>query len=410
MNQNSTEDIRIVTKFLETDILKDQNADTVSKILELAPSSFKFINEDLAREMRELLKIESIKDLTNLDPNAPVESLESRDDIDATPISAISEKFPDFGEKLKKAVTLSLLFIKAQEKKEPIKKKEQKTVVLGLSNAGKTSLLSRFGGQLGIQDLASLEPTRGVERSEIETDEMVFYIWDFGGQEDHREEYLKDPEKYFLGIDLIIYVIDIQASEQYEESILYFKRIVEVLNQLEESPYFMIFIHKYDPAIENDIETLLNIEYVKYLIKPILKDNDYDYDIYMTSIYSSFSNEPKFVKLIKDIVEDKGIKEDNLERKMERVGRIMEKTLDAVVELSTNLMNLQKRVAQLEGKDVGELETTDIESDQTETEVASMEKNKMKTKTEKELDDVIIKKDESSSGEKIEKTQLKPPP
>jgi len=47
-------------------------------------------------------------------------------------------------------------------------------------------------------------------------------LWDFGGQIDHREEYLKEPEKYFFGINLVIYVIDIQDTERYDESIEYF--------------------------------------------------------------------------------------------------------------------------------------------------------------------------------------------
>jgi len=61
------------------------------------------------------------------------------------------------------------------------KRKDQKIIVVGLNNAGKTAILTQFGGRLGIKDLALLKPTRGVNRQEIKTKELNLHLWDFGG-------------------------------------------------------------------------------------------------------------------------------------------------------------------------------------------------------------------------------------
>ena len=105
--------------------------------------------------------------------------------------------------------------------------------------------MRKFGGEIGIKDLAKLSPTKGVERQEIITSDLVLLIWDFGGQQEYRDKYLEEPNKYFLKIDLIIYVIDLQDPEKYNESINYFEKIIDILEKLEESPYILIFIHKF---------------------------------------------------------------------------------------------------------------------------------------------------------------------
>jgi small GTP-binding protein len=263
---------------------------------------------------------------------------------------------------------------------------EQKIIVVGLDNAGKTSLLSRFGGKLGIDDLASLEPTRGVSRRQIDTKDMNFLIWDFGGQKDHRDQYLEEPEHYFQDIDSIIYVFDIQDPKRIEESLSYFNEILEIIIELEENPYFLIFLHKYDPEIQDDEGVLSNIKKIKQSVEPGLKKEKLDYEIYLTSIYSSFPNQPKFVNLVREIINGKTIKKGTIEIKVERMAEVLESTMNAVIQLSSRIINLEKRL-KTKPKKPSEKE---LEQEPT-GKPGSLEK--LKKNTLKNLNDVIVEEE-----------------
>lgn len=176
-------------------------------------------------------------------------------------------------------------------------------------------------------------------------------MWDFGGQEEYRDKYLITPEKFFFGIDLIIYVIDIQDTQRYEESLDYFKKIVDIIKRLEENPYILVFIHKYDPDIRDSEEISLNVEYLKEKITNLLKDKKLDYDIYLSSIFSMISNEPKFSKYIKDIMKETTLT-SSTQTKIDGMGNIVETTLNSVIRLSESIMTqfkeLEVRIATLE--------------------------------------------------------------
>lgn len=263
---------------------------------------------------------------------------------------------------------------------------EQKIIVLGLDNAGKTSLLSRFGGKLGINDLASLEPTRGVDRREIETKDMTILIWDFGGQKDHRDQYLEEPEHYFQNIDLIIYVFDIQDLVRVEESMTYFNKIMDICAKLEENPYFLVFLHKYDPEVQDNEKIISNIKQVKKAVETDLKGKDYEYEIYLTSIYSSFPNQPKFVKLVREIIDGKTIKKGTLELKVERMAEVLESTMNAVIQLSSRIITLEKELKEKSKKpSVKEIENIPGGKP------ASLKT--LKDKTIQNLNDIIVEED-----------------
>lgn len=268
----------------------------------------------------------------------------------------------------------------------------QKIVVLGLDNAGKTSLLSTFGGKLGIEDLASLEPTRGVKRNEIDTKDFKFYIWDFGGQMDNRFQYLEDPEKYFSGIDLLIYVIDIKDTERYKESLNYFKNIFHILKDLGEDPYCLIFIHKYDPEIKNNKEMLSNVEEVKSDMKQILEKRSHNYEFYLTSIYSMFPDHPKFVDLIRELIETESISPGVLERKIETLSTVLETTINSVIKLNSKVMEMEKFFKSLQ-KSVTEEMVYDIKSPTSKPN--EIKANYLKIKALSQLKNIIVQKEKN---------------
>ncbi|TXT67649.1 MAG: hypothetical protein BAJALOKI1v1_30010 [Promethearchaeota archaeon] len=273
---------------------------------------------------------------------------------------------------------------------------DTKVIFLGLDNAGKTSLLTRFGGKLDLEQLSKLEPTRGVERQSYESKTFRMLIWDFGGQKDHRSEYLQDPEEYFLDVNLIIYVIDLQDPDRFEESVDYFKGVLEILQELGEIPDILIFFHKFDPSIKNEEKTFMNIQKLNKLILPLFEGTDFNHESFLTSIYSGFPDQPKFTDVVKEIVDGAPLEQETLELKVERMGNILESTLNAIVKLSSNIMILDKKISFLE-QNLIENELLSEIPPELSTEASPLlskeEKDTVKKETLSQLKDVIIKKE-----------------
>jgi GTPase SAR1 family protein len=272
-------------------------------------------------------------------------------------------------------------------------KEEQKIIFLGLDNAGKTSLLTRFGGRIDLEELSRLTPTRGVDRQDYDSESYSMLIWDFGGQKDHRDEYLQDPEEYFLGTTLLIYVIDIQDPDRFEESVEYFKGILDVLENLEEDPDFLIFFHKFDPRIKDEETTFANIQKLNNLLLPILEDSNFNYESFLTSIYSGFPQQPKFTNFVKEMVEGKPLEQGTLEVKVERIGKTLESTLNAIVEISSNIMALDQKFSSLEQKLINKNIISKAILEHKEK-AEKIQKEELKQETISQFKDVIIDKED----------------
>jgi small GTP-binding protein len=349
--------INIFSKFLDKDFL-DKDLASIDKILALPIHSFKFINKTQGQVLEEFFNIKSIDDASQLDKDTTVKNLlnekkkskkvkeeEIKKDLDKQ--ITIIKRFPDLDEKLKKIITISSLIKNFKEDQKNLPGASQKVVVVGLDNAGKTAILSRFGKRLGINDLSSLEPTKGVNRLTFDTDSpkktksskrTQLLIWDLGGQEVYRDEFMRNPEKYFIQTDLLIYVIDVQDSERFDDSFDYFEEILKTLKTLEEEPYILIFFHKVDPDIKGDSQILLNIEYLKDKVKSLMEDKyQMDYEIYITSIYSLISNEPEFAKYIKKVMKTDYSLTDPRVKKVDEIASILEDTMNMMIRLSESL-------------------------------------------------------------------------
>lgn len=354
MPKGQSEKIKLISKFLDkAKVINFDKLDSIEDVINFPISNFNFLNDADVDLISRLFKINSIGQFTSLDPEKPFEIL-YKDNKTKKKIEHILQTDLEIEDKVKKAVTISKVIYKIKEESISYLKKEQKVIVVGLANAGKTTILKKFGGQIGIKDLARLNPTKGVERQEIITPDLALIIWDFGGQQEYREIYLQDPQKYFLKVDLIIYVIDLQDPENFDESIKYFAKIIENIETLEENPYILVFIHKYDPDIKDDPEVLLNIEFVKDLIKGVFKNRKkFDYEIYLSSIYSLLAKEPKFSKYLKETMEKTATLSDY---KLEGMASILESTLNGIIRLSEVVMDqyneLNIRIRQLEGENL----------------------------------------------------------
>lgn len=365
MSSDISNVLDVVSKFFDLKSGKIDKIEKIQDILKLPILSFKFIDKEESTIIKNLFETSKIRDIIKLNKENPFEALtkieESEESLELTEnlkkkIEELKVKYPELETKLKKAISISSLINSLAEEEEGFEPKgvNQKVLVAGLDAAGKTSLLSKFGGRLGISDMISTHPTKGVVRMKFGDSKLNLFIWDLGGQIEYRERYLTNPEQYFVQLDLFIYVIDVQDPSRFDESFDYFEKIVDSIILLEETPFILIFLHKFDPDLKKDPKILLNIELLKENINELLKKKEYDLDleIYLTSIYTLISREPQFAKYIKNLMSSTQSLTDPTARKVEGLGKTLEETLNAVIRLSeslsTQLDDIDRRLRAIE--------------------------------------------------------------
>ncbi|MHA1730678.1 MAG: ADP-ribosylation factor-like protein [Promethearchaeota archaeon] len=335
----------IKSRFIKPESVRDLEINSIRDVLDLPVNTMKGLPAVAAAGLKKLFGVDTIRDLSKLDPANPFDQFIPEDVVDPREFAnlriewkkrAAEELGEDFD--LKRYVMVAQMVGRAWQKRKVYKaKKETKVIVLGLNNAGKTAILSALGGKFGISDLKKLKPTKRIERRKIVTKDLIIHIWDFGGQADYRKAYLKEPEKMFVGSSLIIYVIDMQDPEHYNESFEYFSQILEELNFLGEAPYALVFLHKSDPDVVEDPDFQLNLEYCKGRVVDIMREANLDYDVYVTSIYNFFSTEPKFARFIKDALTDQVSLVDPTRAKLEGMGDLLDSTMNLVVQLADSV-------------------------------------------------------------------------
>lgn len=87
---------------------------------------------------------------------------------------------------------------------------EAKVLLLGLDNAGKSTLLKAFQGET----VTNLPPTKGFGFQKFNYDNITFCVWDLGGQKSIRTLW----ENYYQQSDVIIYVIDSSDNYRLDET------------------------------------------------------------------------------------------------------------------------------------------------------------------------------------------------
>ena len=221
-----------------------------------------------------------------------------------------------------------------------------KIVVAGLDFAGKTSLINRLINDYNYNDIINLEPTIGAVIEEYKSNRLDLVVWDLGGQKDNVKEYLESPEKFFIQVDVLIFVFDSQDDIRYEDGLKYLKDITEILTFLNENPYFLILLNKADSDIVNNPDYQIKFEYLRDKISNVLTNSEksWKFEIIPTSIYNYYSKEPEIARTIKSIfskekIESK-IQKSEIEEKLQRILDINLKLMDKVVSELSDLKHV----------------------------------------------------------------------
>ncbi|KAM4537166.1 ADP-ribosylation factor-like protein 2 [Odontesthes bonariensis] len=85
-------------------------------------------------------------------------------------------------------------------KKMKQKEREMRLLMLGLDNAGKTTILKKFNGE----DVSTISPTLGFNIQTLEHKGFKLNIWDVGGQKSLRSYW----RNYFESTDGLVWVVD----------------------------------------------------------------------------------------------------------------------------------------------------------------------------------------------------------
>ncbi|MHA1688681.1 MAG: ADP-ribosylation factor-like protein [Promethearchaeota archaeon] len=170
-----------------------------------------------------------------------------------------------------------------------------KISLVGLSGCGKTSLYSVVFAEKKPEDTKFLSPTILYEIRRHPFLGLQVGIFDFGGQEQYRKEYMEKPE-VFMGTDILIPIVDLHDPNSFEQAKEYFEELLKRYRENNEKPKIFLFLHKFD---SRDYEKELldtNVKKAKEIFLDLFKDYDFDYKL--TSIY----DQDKLGKIFRNIL------------------------------------------------------------------------------------------------------------
>lgn len=114
--------------------------------------------------------------------------------------------------------------------------KEMRVVMLGLDAAGKTTILYK----LHIGEVLTTVPTIGFNVEKVQYKNVIFTVWDVGGQEKLRPLW----RHYFNNTDGLIFVVDSQDKERIDRAAQEFKTIIA--DPLMRHSALLVFANKQD--------------------------------------------------------------------------------------------------------------------------------------------------------------------
>jgi len=136
-------------------------------------------------------------------------------------------------------------------KKTKEKEHEMRLLMLGLDNAGKTTILKKFNGE----DISTISPTLGFNIKTLEYQDFKLNVWDVGGQSTIRSYW----RNYFEKTDGLVWVVDSGDKMRLEDC----RRELQLLLLQERlaGATLLVFCNK------QDLKGALSIEEVKSYLR-----------------------------------------------------------------------------------------------------------------------------------------------
>ncbi|KAL1920418.1 uncharacterized protein VTP21DRAFT_795 [Calcarisporiella thermophila] len=140
------------------------------------------------------------------------------------------------------------------------RREEYYVIILGLDNAGKTTLLERIKSlYLGVPGLPpeKIAPTVGLNIGKIDISRARLNFWDLGGQQELHSIW----EKYYSECHAIVFVVDSTDKARIEECKNTFEKII-TNEEVEGVPVLML-------ANKQDLPSALRVEEIKEIFNKI---------------------------------------------------------------------------------------------------------------------------------------------
>lgn len=141
-------------------------------------------------------------------------------------------------------------------KKTKAKEREVRILMLGLDNAGKTTVIKRFCNK----DITTISPTLGFQICPLQFRDFTINFWDIGGQQTLRSYW----RNYFEATDGIVWVVDSNDAGRLETCA---KELHALLGEERLSgASLLIFLNKVDiPTAlkEEEIGRILDVESIR---------------------------------------------------------------------------------------------------------------------------------------------------
>ncbi|CAF0932350.1 unnamed protein product [Rotaria sordida] len=138
----------------------------------------------------------------------------------------------------------------------PTRQNELRILLLGLDNAGKTTLLK----VLASEDISQITPTQGFNIKSVQSTGFKLNVWDIGGQRKIRPYW----RNYFENTDVLIYVIDSSDRKRFDETNQELSELLEE-EKLHDVP-LLVFANKQDllnAAKASDITDGLSLHQIR---------------------------------------------------------------------------------------------------------------------------------------------------
>ncbi len=245
---------------------------------------------------------------------------------------------------------VSLVMSSSEEKEIP---KAKKILLLGLDNAGKSSIVQLVVKKM--TDALTTVPTKNVDRSDLEILGQQILIHDLGGQQKYRKKYLESPT-FFEAVDVMVYVVDLQDRDRYEVALDYFDKALASTVALGLSPKLFLFLHKFDGIYLEEYKdvktrTQLECDSLKDQFSDIAKKYGLELeDGFRTSIKDEWGCFVAFNKVWISVIQ-----------KAESMQQFLDKLVDANPEIGVALLVdkvgtiIAKTLHQIEGENMEEI-------------------------------------------------------